>query len=127
MRAPPAADGPAASAAATSCRAMFFVVPFCLASISCRCWSLTLRLRCSCSLSVGSCVWKPGERHATPRSLMASPADSFDAMGAPAVCGPREAELLADRSSRRGRGRDVAAVGDAGSFLTLIFGGPREL
>ena len=62
------------------------VDPFCLASMSCLCWSLTLKLRCNCSRNAGSCVWKPGDRQATPKSLMCRPAESFDVSGtAPAV------------------------------------------
>lgn len=38
-------------------------------SMICRCLSLTSRLRWSCSRMVGSCVWKPGDRHARPTSI----------------------------------------------------------
>ena len=56
---------------------------------------------------------------------MAKPADSFEVNGAdgPAVCGPRLADMLDDRSSLRGRWREAdERFGEAGSFLTLIIG-----
>ena len=102
--------------------------PFCLASMICLCWSRTSKLLCSCSRIAGSCVWKPGERHAKPTSCIAKPAESRDVKGAEgrAVCGPRGLATLLDRSSRFGRGRAECIEGEAGSFLTLIMGvGPR--
>lgn len=37
-------------------------------SMICLCCSRTDKLRCNCSRIVGSCVTKPGERHANPTS-----------------------------------------------------------
>jgi len=72
---------------------------------------------------VGSCVWKPGDKHATPKSLIASPAESFEVSGpdgpAPTVCGPCLAEALADKSNLRGLGLEDM-FGEVGSFFTLI-------
>ena len=39
-------------------------------SIMCRCWSRTEMLRCNCSRILGSWVWKPGERQASPTSCI---------------------------------------------------------
>lgn len=96
-------------------------------SMICRCWSRTEMLRCNCSRIVGSCVKKPGDKQARPTScmpmLLASRAvrglaDGREVTGWAAVVDPL------DRSSRRGRGRDVESSGEAaGSFLTIIFGG----
>lgn len=101
------------------------LVPFCRASMIIRCWSRTFRLRCSCSRNAGSCVWKPGDKHARPTSWIARPAESRAVSGADgrAVCGPRAPGVLDDRSSRFGLGRAVDILGDPGSFLTLIMGG----
>lgn len=98
--------------------------PFCLASMICLCWSRTSKLRCSCSLMLGSFVWKPGDRQAKPTSCMARPADSRDVRGADgrAVCGPRLA-VLEERSRRLGRGREDCMGGEPGSLLMLITGG----
>lgn len=101
------------------------MVPFCRASMICLCWSRTSRLLCSCSRIAGSCVWKPGDRQARPTSWIARPADSREVSGADgrAVCGPRVFDVLEERSSRLGRGREDDMLGEAGSFLTLIIGG----
>lgn len=106
------------------------LVPFCLASMIIRCWSLTSRLRCSCSRIPGLLVAKPGERQAKPTSCMASPADSREVKGAEGrpVCGPpRLFDMLDERSSRLGRGRDDGGAGEPGSFFTLIMGGAPPL
>ena len=81
-------------------------------------------LRCSCSLILGSCVWKPGEIHARPTSCITRPLlpvrgviDGRGVMaGGPAV-------VLVCRSSFRGRCFAVLpTVGeDGGSFLTIGF------
>ena len=73
----------------------------------------------------GSCVWKPGERHAKPTSCIAKPAESRDVKGADGlpVDGPRPLVVLEVRSSRFGRGLADCIVGDPGSFFTLIMGG----
>ena len=54
--------------------------------------------------------------------------------GSRAVKGRAEAGLLEllesvflERSSRDGRGRELAIVGEPGSFFTMIFGGPFAL
>lgn len=68
----------------------------------------------------------PGERQASARwaeSLAVSGPE-----GRP-LWGPRPAPALAERSSRRGRGRDEAeaAWGDAGSFFTLMLEVPGRV
>lgn len=70
---------------------------------------------------VGSCVWKPGDRHATPRSWIASPVESLAVRGAGrAVWGPRPVAPWTDKSSRLGRGF-ADGLGDAGgSFLIFV-------
>lgn len=102
------------------------LTPFCLASMICLCWSRTSRLLCSCSLIAGSCVWKPGDRQARPTSWIARPAESRAVKGAEgrAVCGPRAPGVLEERSSLFGRGRADCMLGEPGSFLTFIIGGP---
>ena len=57
-------------------------------------------------------------------SCIARPAESLEVSGADgrAVCGPRPF-TLDERSSRFGRGREVAMEGEPGSFFTLIIGG----
>lgn len=104
---------------------LFGLTPFCLASMICLCWSRTSRLLCSCSRMAGSCVWKPGDRHARPTSWIARPAESRAVRGADgrAVCGPRAPGVLDERSSLLGRGRADCMLGEPGSFLTLIIGG----
>ena len=99
--------------------------PLFLASMICRCWSRTFRLRCSCSCMPGSFVWKPGDRHDSPISCITKPADSREVNGADgrAVCGPRAFAILDVRSSLLGRGRDDGMAGEPGSFLTCIMGG----
>lgn len=100
-------------------------------SMICLCLSLTSMLLCSCSLMVGSWVWKPGDRQASPTSCMIV-ALSLELMGAAgrAVRAPEEWTMLwLERSSRRGLWREVVRSGDEGSFLTTILGagGPRAL
>lgn len=73
-------------------------------------------------------MWKPGERQARPTSW----SESFAVKGAGlAVRAPEEWTMLleVDRSSRRGRWREVVMSGDEGSFFTMILGaGPlRDL
>lgn len=94
-----------------------------------RCLSLTSMLLWSCSRMVGSWVWKPGDRQASPTSCMMV-ALSFELMGAGrAVRAPDECTMvwLVERSRRLGRWREVVRSGDDGSFLTTILGagGPR--
>lgn len=106
------------------------LVPFCRASMIMRCWSRTSRLRCSCSRMPGLLVAKPGERQARPTSWMAKPADSREVKGAEGrpVCGPpRLLDMLEERSSRLGRGRDEGSAGEPGSLFTLTMGGPPPL
>ena len=81
-------------------------------------------LRWSCSRIVGSCVTKPGDRHARPTSWIARPPVSRDVSGAvPFWFEFAALELFFERSSLRGLCRDVGRPGDAGSFFTMIFGG----
>ena len=85
-------------------------------------------LLCNCCCIVGSWVWKPGDRQASPTSTMARPplslavkgADGFDDMAAWLW------EVLDDKSSFLGLCLEVAGTsGDAGgSFFTMILGGP---
>lgn len=91
------------------------------ASIMCRCCSRTLILRCSCSFMTGSWVTKPGERQAMPTSWMPRPSRAVNGR---AVCGWFDLGVFLERSSLRGRGRELGMLGDAGSFLTIILGGP---
>lgn len=51
-------------------------------SMICLCWSRTDMLLCNCCCMVGSCVWKPGERHARPTSTIARPPLSLAVSGA---------------------------------------------
>lgn len=98
----------------------------------CLCCSRTVMLLCNCSCMLGSCVWKPGERQASPTSCMprfplsrVNGADGREELPAPASL------LLELRSSLRGRCRDVCGTSgdDGGSFFTMILGGcpAREL
>lgn len=76
-------------------------------------------------------MWKPGERQARPTSW--NEAESLELMGPEgrAVRAPEEWTMLelVDRSSRRGRCREVVMSGDEGSFFTTILGAgwPRDL
>lgn len=56
---------------------------------------------------------------------MCRPADCPEVNGADgrAVCGPRFAAILDERSSRFGRGLEDGNAGEPGSFLTLMMGG----
>jgi len=94
-----------------------------LASMICRCCSRTEMLRCNCSLIVGSCVTNPGERHASPISVTPNPESIPLDVKPPAeglvLLGPR----FFERSSFRGRWREVARSGEDGSFFTIICGG----
>jgi len=106
------------------------LVPFCRASMISRCWSRTSRLRCSCSRMPGLLVAKPGERQARPTSWMAKPADSREVKGAegrPVFGPPRLLDMLEERSSRLGRGRDDGRAGEPGSLFTLTAGGAPPL
>jgi hypothetical protein len=89
-----------------------------------RCWSRTEILRCSCSLIVGSCVWKPGDKHARPTSCITklslpvngvTESRELTAGGADVV--------LVFKSSFRGRCLELLCRdGDGGgSFLTTGF------
>lgn len=77
-------------------------------------------LRCSCSLIVGSCVWKPGDRQANPTSCIDVPADGRELKGAGMDV------LVVVKSSLLGRGREFEVIeGDeGGSFLTITFAFP---
>lgn len=91
---------------------------FSRASIIDLCWSRTLRLLCSCSLIIGSCVWNPGDKQASPTSFIFTPSRAV--IG---PLGPRTDSLSeeTDNSNLRGRGFDCT-VGDAGgSFFTVTF------
>ncbi len=90
------------------------------ASIMCRCCSRTLMLRCSCSFMAGSCVTKPGERHARPTSWMPRPSLAVRGRAVPGVVEFAAPPL--DKSSLLGRCRGVGS-GEPGSFFTMIFGG----
>jgi hypothetical protein len=104
------------------------VFPFCLFSINLLCCSLMFIALSICSLIVGSCVLKPGERHATPTSCRRSPALSLDVSGPAdgraesAPAGAPFDMLELERLSRLGRCRPVGRSGDVGSFLTMTFG-----
>lgn len=103
------------------------VLPFCLSSINFLCCSRIFIALSICSRIVGSCVLKPGERHATPMSCRANPALSRDVSGAEgrAESAPAGAPLDIlefERLSRLGRCRPVGRSGDVGSFLTITFG-----
>ena len=79
---------------------------------------------------LGSCVWKPGDRHAKPTSciprlalalsLAVNGADGLEDIPAWALLG-----VLDVRSNLLGRCRAVAGTSGegGGSFLTIIFGG----
>jgi len=74
-------------------------------SMICLCLSLTSMLLCSCSLIVGSWVWKPGDKQANPTSCIMV-ALSLELMGPAgrAVRAPDEWTMLwLERSRRRGR------------------------
>lgn len=106
------------------------LVPFCRASIIIRCWSRTSRLRCNCSRMPGLLVAKPGDKQARPTSCIARPAESREVKGAEGrpVCGPpRLLDMLDERSSRLGRGRDDGGPGEPGSLFTLTMGGAPPL
>jgi len=93
-----------------------------LCSMSCLCCSRTEMLRCSCSLIVGSCVTNPGDRHANPTSVIPRPLLSTPLE----VNAPPEGFVplaFRERSSFRGRCREVGKSGEVGSFLTTICGG----
>lgn len=94
---------------------------FCRASMICLCLSRTSILRCSCSRMVGSWVWKPGDRQASPTSCIE--ALSFPVKGADGRA-ERAPELgsVVDKSNRRGLWREVVRSGEEGSFLTTILG-----
>ena len=101
---------------------------FCnLDSMICLCWSRTEMLLCNCCCIVGSCVWKPGERHARPTSCITSPELSLAVKGAEGLadCAAWFCDVLDDRSSLRGLWREVAGTSgeDGGSFFTTILGG----
>lgn len=82
-----------------------------------RCWSLTEILLCSCSLIVGSCVWKPGDKHANPTSCIEALPDGLELRGAGMA-------VVVFKSSFLGLCRAFGArEGDeGGSFLTIILG-----
>jgi hypothetical protein len=82
-----------------------------------RCWSLTEILLCNCSLMVGSCVWKPGDRQASPTSCIEAPADGLELSGAGMA-------VVVFKSSFLGLWRAFGArEGDeGGSFFTIILG-----
>lgn len=97
-------------------------------SMICLCCSRTDKLRCNCSRIVGSCVTKPGERHANPTSWIPSPLLSAplpvnwlaDGLPVPGLA----LEVFFVRSSFRGLWREDAVIsGEDGSFLTIILGG----
>lgn len=94
------------------------------ASMIWRCCSRTLILRCNCSFMAGSCVTKPGDKQASPTSIIPSPSLS---PGSLAVCAPEPARPPLERSSFRGRWRGGGITGDPGSFLTTILGAVEEL
>jgi hypothetical protein len=95
-----------------------------LDSMMCLCCSRTEILRCNCSLIVGSCVTNPGDRQASPTSCIPRPPVSMPLEVSPPADG-REFVLgvFFERSSLRGRCREVGRSGEDGSFFTMIFGG----
>jgi hypothetical protein len=93
-------------------------------SMMCRCCSRTEILRCSCSLIAGSCVMKPGERHASPISATPSPESIPLDVKPPADGLELPSAEFCERSSFRGRWREAGNSGeDGGSFFTIICGG----
>ena len=63
----------------------------------------------------------PGERHANPTSCIPRPPLSLEVKG-PVFRELAALDSLRERSSLRGRCREVGGPGDAGSFFTMIFG-----
>lgn len=121
---PPSEPGPGISFALSIGASPGFAVCCNLNSMMCLCCSRTEMLRCSCSRIVGSCVTKPGERHAKPTSWIPSAPLSLEVSGpVPLEVEFAALELFLERSSFRGRCRDVGRPGDVGSFLTIILGG----
>jgi hypothetical protein len=104
------------------------VLPFCLFSINRRCCSLMFMALSICSRMVGSWVLKPGDRHATPMSWMASPALCIWSLDVSGPAEGRAAEgcpldmLEFARFRRLGRWRPVESSGEVGSFLTMTLG-----
>jgi hypothetical protein len=104
------------------------VLPFCLFSINLLCCSRMFIARSICSRMVGSCVLKPGERHATPMSWIASPALCIWSLEVNGPAEGRAAEgcpldmLELARLRRLGRWRPVGRSGEVGSFLTMTLG-----
>lgn len=92
-----------------------------LASMICRWWSLTVMLRCTLAFITGSCVMKPGDKHASPTSWISSLPSR--AVSGRAVAGETMFEFL-ERSNFLGLCRVVGRSGDPGSFLTTILGPP---
>ena len=104
------------------------VLPFCRSSISLRCCSRMFIALSICSRIVGSCVLKPGDRHATPISWMPRPAlciwwslDVSGADGRAAEAWPVDM-LELERLRRVGRWRPVGRSGEVGSFFTMTLG-----
>lgn len=66
---------------------------------------------------VGSWVWNPGDKQASPTSCMLAPAEGLELSGAGTF-------VVVFKSSRRGRWRPLAASDgeEGGSFFTIIFG-----
>ena len=101
--------------------------PFCRFSINLRCCSRMFIALSICSRIVGSCVLKPGERHATPISCSCSPALSRAVRGADGRADSAPAGAPFDmfelaRLRRLGRWRAVGRAGDVGSFFTITLG-----
>lgn len=101
-----------------------FAVCCSLDSMMCLCCSRTEMLRCNCSLIVGSCVTNPGERHASPMSVTPSPESIPLDVKPPAEGLALLWDVFLERSSFRGRWREVGRSGEeGGSFFTIILGG----
>jgi hypothetical protein len=89
-----------------------------------RCWSRTEILRSNCSRIAGSCVWKPGDKHAKPTSWITSPSLAVNGVAEGRELRPVVIEVFVFRSNFLGLWRVLVwSEGEVGgSFFTTIFG-----